>query len=144
MQEQLGYAIGGRGSILLVLDNFEHVAEKAQHVVGYWMLKAPSAHFMITSRSRLGVQGERVYHLNPLNEVHSIRLFKACIESHGPYANLNLNDTAQPQIKEIVRRLDGIPLGIELVAGQLRDLGIQELFENFTKQNGSCSTGKAR
>ena len=56
MQEQLGYAIGGRGSILLVLDNFEHVAEKAQHVVGYWMLKAPSAHFMITSRSRLGVQ----------------------------------------------------------------------------------------
>ena len=44
MQEQLGYAIGA-GSILLVLDITRR--EKAQHVVGYWMLKAPSAHFMI-------------------------------------------------------------------------------------------------
>ncbi len=129
MSEQLGFAIAGRGSILLILDNFEHVAQEAQHVVGQWMLHARSAHFIVTSRMRLGVAGERIFHLDPLNEDHSVMLFESCAVNHDASYQLDEQETAC--VKDIVSRLDGIPLGIELAAGQVKGLSLTDILTHL-------------
>ena len=84
------------------------MAQEAQHVVGQWMSHARSAHFIVTSRMRLGVAGEQIFHLDPLNEDHSVMLFESCAVNHDASYQLEEQETAC--VKDIDNRLDGIPL----------------------------------
>ncbi len=116
------------GRRLLVLDNCEHVLAAAADFVASALTACPHLVVLTTSRERLGIIGERVVELGPLglasvgpDASEADALF---VERAGLMASL---DDSSPLISEICRRLDGIPLAIELAAARTRSLGLDGL-----------------
>lgn len=135
--DQLGRAIAGRGDALLVLDNFEQVLESAP-IVARWMVLAPRATFLVTSRARLRLEGESVLELAslpcPLPEVASaeavlatdaVALWVARVQAVSPGYRPSEADAVT--LAAISRHLDGLPLAIELCAARSRVLGPAQL-----------------
>jgi predicted ATPase/DNA-binding CsgD family transcriptional regulator len=126
---ELVEAIGqdlAEGSSLLVLDNFEHVID-ARDIVGVFLEVAPDARLLVTSRVRLGLPGEVVIALETLavpalpGDVESAPasvLFLQRARERGRLGVVETDDV--PAIVEICRRLDGLPLAIELAAAWTR------------------------
>lgn len=114
------------GTSLLVLDNFEQLAFASASVAS-WLEAAPRLVVLVTSRERLAVSGERVVELPPLecppagaNDAAvagsaAVRLFVERAREAGGDPGDDLG-----ALSEIVRRLDGIPLAIELAAARTR------------------------
>ena len=72
---QLGQAIAGRGRCLVVLDNFEQVAKHAEETLGRWLERAPLAQFIVTTREVLGIVGEEIVAVPPLDHDDAVELF---------------------------------------------------------------------
>lgn len=118
-------ALGGRPT-LLVLDNAEHVLARCATFVG--ALTAAGGSVLTTSRSRLGLPGEQVHLLAPLpvpdrdtpvrdlRRSPAVRLFLARAREVRPAAELT--DEGLTAVAEICRRLDGLPLALELAAAR--------------------------
>lgn len=104
--------------LLLVLDNFEHVAEAAPQVIEL-VLEGPSLKALVASRSPLRVSGEQEYPVPELAEADGIALFSERAQAMKP--DFRLNGDA-PAVAEICRRLDGLPLAIELAAARAKVL----------------------
>ena len=118
---QLGRAMSGRGMTMVVLDNFEQVTKAGAPIVARWLELAPNVVFLVTSREPLHIAGETIVDLQPLSEEHGVRLLKTRAESAGAkWADSKENQTA---ILDLVRRLDGIPLAIEMAAARAVQLG---------------------
>jgi predicted ATPase/DNA-binding winged helix-turn-helix (wHTH) protein len=136
--------IGDR-KILLVLDNCEHVIDSAAALAERVVGEAPQAHVITTSREALRVEGEHVHLLYALDcppqdlsltaadalAYPAAQLFmeRAAASGHGGV----LSDIDAPIVTTICRRLDGIPLAIELAASRSGTLGIRgvgELLDN--------------
>ena len=126
---QLGHAIAGHGCCLVILDNFEQVAEHGRATVGSWSIRAGDARFLVTSRSVLGLPGERRFSLEPLSlpsegasapravrESAAASLFVVRAQRVQPSFALT-EDTAE-DIARLVQQLDGLPLAIELAAAR--------------------------
>jgi predicted ATPase/DNA-binding CsgD family transcriptional regulator/transcriptional regulator with XRE-family HTH domain len=127
---------------LLVLDNFEHVLPAAV-LVADLLARCPGLAVLVTSRERLHLRGERetpvaplavpdAAHATPiaeLTEVAAVRLFIERAEE----ADLSFAVTPgnAPAIAEICRRLDGLPLAIELAAARLKVLSPQGLLDRL-------------
>ncbi|MFT7518915.1 MAG: putative ATPase/DNA-binding winged helix-turn-helix (wHTH) protein [Kiritimatiellia bacterium] len=111
-------ALMSLGSGLLVLDNLEQVVEVAAPQVVRWLRAAPSVRIIATSRERLRVPGERVVDLGPLHPDDAAVLLIERAGSAAPGVAL-----AEDDVQDIVRRLEGIPLALELAAGLLDVLG---------------------
>ena len=122
---------------LLVLDNCEHVIERAAATVDVLLNRAPEVTILATSRAPLRVPGERVVHVDPLElpapnvrdpatlmELDAIRLFVARATAAGLDTDLS---TAVHPIASIVRKLDGLPLALELAAARAPSFGLHEL-----------------
>ncbi len=109
-------------SLLLVLDNFEHVAEAAP-LVSRLLAAAPGLKVLATSRSRLDLYGERDYPVPPLQAEEATTLFleRARAAHHG--------FTAGAGIDELCRRFDRLPLALELVAARARELTLPALLD---------------
>ncbi|MEP6991456.1 MAG: protein kinase [bacterium] len=115
----------GERQLLLVLDNFEHVLAAAPFVSSI-LASCPRVTVLATSRAPLGVQGEQVYPLSPLGtpthdavnlaDNDSVRLFVARARAVRP--NFALDDDSLAVVAEICRRLDGLPLALELAAAR--------------------------
>lgn len=123
--------------LLLIFDNCEHLIDSVALLLErvYW--EAPGVHILATSREPLRVIGERVHRLSPLESppvgsdltagdagaFPAVQLFvaRATASSHG----FALEDSDAPGIAKICRRLDGIPLAIELAAAQVASFGVQ-------------------
>jgi predicted ATPase/DNA-binding CsgD family transcriptional regulator len=117
--------------MLLLLDNFEHIIEAASFV-GDLLSTAPGLRILVTSREALRIYGEREYPVQPmelpdLNGVDSLADFShveavALFSQRAQAAKLDfeINDEDIPAIAEICRRLDGLPLAIELAAARVR------------------------
>ena len=130
-------------SMLLLLDNFEHVTAAAVQVVE--LLKyCPRLKFLITSREALHVRGERLYPvpslglpptdaknlgLHELTEYESIQLFVERAQEVKPNFALTTENAAD--IVELCLRLDGLPLAIELAAARIRLFSPQVLRERL-------------
>ena len=123
---------------LLVLDNCEHLIESVAALVSRILVEAPLVSIVATSREPLAVPGEQVWSVEPLSTaadkevsaeavltVPAVALFVARARAADP--TFVLDDAAAPQIVEICRRLDGIPLAIELAAARTRVLGVAEI-----------------
>jgi predicted ATPase/DNA-binding SARP family transcriptional activator len=113
--------------LLLVLDNFEQILPAAC-VVRELLAAAPQVKVAVTSRAALRLREEREFPVPPLaapgksrqpvTAFPSVRLFVERAEAARP--GFTLTDENAPAVAEICRRLDGLPLAIELAAGRIR------------------------
>jgi predicted ATPase/class 3 adenylate cyclase/DNA-binding CsgD family transcriptional regulator len=127
METLHGYLHGKQ--MLLLLDSFEHVAPAAAAVAAM-LARAPDLKILVTSREGLQIYGEHEYAVPPLPlpdarnpppladlaEVGSVRLFVA--RAQAARADFVLTAANAPAVSEICRRLDGLPLAIELAAAR--------------------------
>jgi predicted ATPase/serine/threonine protein kinase/tetratricopeptide (TPR) repeat protein len=116
MVSRVGHAIAARGSMVVVLDNFEQILDQAPETVGVWLIMAPEAIFVVTTRERLRIGGEQVLDLEPLPESDGIHLFQMRAQAVG--ARWEDSPENRLALSQIVRGLDGIPLAIELAAAR--------------------------
>jgi predicted ATPase len=122
---QLGHALAGRGRCLVILDNVEPVAEPVGAVLPRWMAAAPEVRWLVTSRRRLGLPGERLIVLDPLAIDRGIELFERRARALHP--NLDLSGSEAAAVRDIVRLVDGMPLAIELAAARVRVMSIADI-----------------
>jgi predicted ATPase/DNA-binding SARP family transcriptional activator len=109
----------GTRRMLLVLDNCEHLVEAAAGLAEALLLQCPHVTVLATSRERLGVPGERLRPVEPLPGPTALRL----LADRGAAARPGFDVAQDPAAcTEICRRLDGLPLAIELAAARLRAL----------------------
>lgn len=109
--------------MLLVLDNCEHVLEGSAELVDSMLRRGGAARIITTSREPLRVLGEHAWPLGPLTDAGP-QLFTDRARAAEPRIQW---DPADPKVIELCRRLDNVPLALELAAGQLRRFSLDEL-----------------
>ena len=114
-------------SVLLVLDCCEHVLGACRGFAEVLLARAPELRIVATSREPLKVPGEHVYLVPPLAEGTALFLERAA----AVRPDLVPGARDRQAIDEICRRLDGLPLAIELAAARVRVLSIQEIREKL-------------
>ena len=102
--------------MLLVVDNCEHVVDAAASFVSTLVGSCPLVTVLATSREPLAVEGEQVWPLAPLHPEAAVELF--CDRARAVRPGLDCDGQARAHVVEICRRLDGLPLAIELAAAQ--------------------------
>ncbi len=117
--------ICGSRPTLIVVDNADRVTRSAGEVVTELVNRAPGIRFLVTSQQRLRVYGERVIVLAPLPESASVRLFLDRSKALG--VNFPIDDARTEEAASICRRLDGMPLSIELAAARTNVLTLSEI-----------------
>ncbi len=144
--------------LLLVLDNCEHLVEAAARVADHLLTHCPQLRILATSREPLAIFGEAICPVLPLAmpetgltgeralEFASVRLFADRADAVCPGFAVDAK-TVQPVV-EICRRLDGLPLAIELAAARLRTLPVEvvaaRLADRFRLLTGGSRTAVAR
>ncbi|WP_338494945.1 BTAD domain-containing putative transcriptional regulator [Streptomyces sp. SJL17-4] len=118
-----------RRPVLLVLDNCEHVIDAAAALAETLLTDCPRLRILATSREPLGVPGESVRPLEPLPPDPAHRLFAERARAVRPDADLAQDGGAA--VDEICRRLDGLPLAIELAAARLRLLTPRQIADRL-------------
>jgi predicted ATPase len=135
--ESLVRSLGGR-QVLLVLDNFEHVIDAAPSI-GELLASAPGLKVVVTSRAALNLRGENTIEIEPLDvaedalsypECSAVQLFVTRAEEVRP--DIVWDEAALGHVAAICRRLDGLPLAIELAAARTRVLTPEQLAERLT------------
>ncbi|MQY16698.1 hypothetical protein SRB5_69000 [Streptomyces sp. RB5] len=115
--------------LLLVLDNCEHVIEAAAALTATLLERCPRLTVLATSREPLGVPGELVRPVEPLPPPHALRLFAERARTVRP--DFDPAEDTDGAIAEICRRLDGLPLAIELAAARLRMLTPRQIADRL-------------
>jgi predicted ATPase/DNA-binding XRE family transcriptional regulator len=133
LPQRVRAAFDDRHPVLLVLDNCEHILDAAPLVVDL-LTSVPSLRLLATSRAPLRVRGERLYTLGPLDlhadaetlspadvaQVPAVNLFVERVRGVRP--EFRLTSTNAPAVVAICRRLDALPLGLELAAPWIKVL----------------------
>jgi non-specific serine/threonine protein kinase len=109
--------------LLLVLDNCEHLVDVCAELVQAVLQNCPEVRVLATSREPLGVAGENVYRLGPLDEAAAIRLFVE--RARAQRRDFVMDDKSS--VLQVCRALDHLPLAIELAAAWMGVLGPAEL-----------------
>jgi len=114
--------------MLLILDNCEHVVDAAARLVEHLLERCPELTVLATSREPLGVPGELLRPVEPLPEPFALRL----LADRGASARPGFRVEDDPEAAaEICRRLDGLPLAIELAAARLRMLTTRQIADRL-------------
>lgn len=128
-----------RKQLLLVLDNCEHVIEETRHAAAAILRDCPEVRVLATSREPLNISGEATYRMPSLAIPSNAQTF--FVEGVSRYGavqlfvdrallsdnHFTLTEENAPYVAEICRRLDGIPLAIELAAARVKVLSPQQL-----------------
>jgi predicted ATPase len=127
---------------LIVLDNCEHLVDSVAKLVDSLLRSCPKVHLVVTSREPLGVDDEDVYRVRslslPIGDVEtvsdvsgsdSVELFVTRTRQHDK--SFELSDSNVALVASICRRLDGIPLAIELAAARLSSMSVDDLHERL-------------
>jgi predicted ATPase/class 3 adenylate cyclase len=130
---------------LVILDNCEHLVDSVAKIVDQLGRSCPKIHLIVTSREPLGVDGEEVYRVRslslPAGEVEtladvsgsdSVDLFVARTRQHDKSFELSQSNVSL--VASICRRLDGIPLAIELAAARLSSMSVEDLHNRLDKR----------
>ena len=107
---------------LLVLDNCEHVLESVASLVALLLVTTRDLHVLTTSRAPLGLSAEQVVTLRQLAPDDASALFVQ--RAHAARADVDLPADA---VADVVARLDGLPLAIELAAARMRTMSVEEV-----------------
>jgi len=122
---------------LLVLDNCEHLIDASAHLADDLLSHCPGLRILATSREPLGITGEALLSIAPLSQpapgapaqeavgFPAVRLFAERAAAVSP--GFEVTDENVAVVIDIVRRLDGLPLAIELAAARLRTLPLAEI-----------------
>ena len=123
-EDRLTLALRERDT-LLILDNCEHVIVQAAHLAQRLLTTCPSLRILATSREALGITGETLCPVPPLNPEQSVALFvdRARLVNPGFVRDRHTVD--------ICRELDGLPLAIELAAARTRTLTTQDISDRL-------------
>ncbi|MDX3075341.1 BTAD domain-containing putative transcriptional regulator [Streptomyces sp. MI02-7b] len=114
--------------LLLVLDNCEHVIGAAAELAERLLAHCPDLAVLATSREPLGIPGESIRPLDPLPESPALRL----LADRGAAARPGFTPDEDPEAcAELCRRLDGLPLAIELAAARLRMMTPRQLADRL-------------
>ncbi|MFE7570883.1 ATP-binding protein [Streptomyces sp. NPDC057539] len=113
--------------LLLVIDGFEQLVDACATLVRELLLRAPELRVLAVGRRPLRVDGELTFSLAPMKDTDAIRLFteRAAALSPGPRPA----DARPAAVHELCRRLDGIPLALELAAGRLHVLSVEQILD---------------
>jgi predicted ATPase len=128
-------------TLLLILDNCEHLLEACSHLADALLHACPNLHMLASSREALGIEGEISFRIPPLafpkadesleksleNLAHyeAIRLFVERARAVLPDYQITAENS--PAIAQVCQRLDGIPLAIELATARLKLLSAEEI-----------------
>jgi predicted ATPase/class 3 adenylate cyclase len=135
-----------RKQLLLILDNCEHVIETVAPLAAAILSAAAQVRILTTSRQTLGVGGEFLYRLSSLSlpeetaglSAQTARAYGAIAlfvdRATASEAHFALSDANAPIVAEICRRLDGIPLAIELAAARVKVLSISKLAQRLDER----------
>jgi predicted ATPase/class 3 adenylate cyclase len=117
----------GSRRLLILLDNFEQVVEAAA-TVSALLAETPNAKVLVTSREPLHVESEQRYPVEPLPDDDAVALFAERARAVAPAFS------PTKAVGEICRRLDGLPLGIELAAARIALLDADELLARLDQR----------
>ncbi|MGA8575200.1 MAG: helix-turn-helix domain-containing protein [Candidatus Cybelea sp.] len=130
--------------LLIVFDNCEHVIFEARRVAGSLLRECPSVALVVTSREVLSVSGERVYRIPPLAvpaervpapdeamKYGAVALFTDRVKAAD--ARFAVTQENVESVVEICRRLDGLPLALELAAARAAVLSPQQISERLDR-----------
>jgi predicted ATPase/DNA-binding XRE family transcriptional regulator len=132
--------------ILIVLDNCEHLIGACAKVADAILRHCPRVHLLATSREPLGIGGESIYRVPPMSlpgpgddpgsgthgSSDAVALFAARARAQG--VDFSVDAQTGPVVVSICRRLDGMPLAIELAAARLRSLSLVELHDRLDQR----------
>jgi predicted ATPase/DNA-binding XRE family transcriptional regulator len=140
--------------IIIVLDNCEHVLSNCARVADRLLRHCPKLRLIATSREPLSIAGETVYRVPSLSlpsadddsvpaaeSSDAVRLLAERASAQG--VSLPLNADTVPLMASVCRRLDGMPLAIELAAARLRSMSLTELSDRLD-QRFKLLTGGSR
>ena len=140
--------------LLLVLDNCEHLVESVAVLAETLLRSCPGLRIVATSREPLGIGGEAVFRVPPLTmpepnqrsavggglgHYEAITLFAERAATAVP--DFDLTENNQDVVATICRRLDGLPLAIELAAVRLRVMSVDQILERLTDRYSLLTTG---
>ncbi len=131
--------------ILIVLDNCEHLIDACAKTADAILRRCPRVHLIATSREPLGIAGETIYRVPSLSlpgpdepalaapeSSDAVALFVDRVRAQG--TGLVVDEQTIPMIVSICRRLDGLPLAIELAAARLRSLSLSGLHDRLDQR----------
>jgi predicted ATPase/class 3 adenylate cyclase len=134
-KDGLAEHIGDR-AMLLLFDNFEHVVEAAEELAEL-LSSCPNLELLVTSREPLHLTGEQEYPVPPFVHEEGVGFFLARARAVKP------DFTADEAVSEICRRLDELPLALELAAARVKALSSGQILERL-EQRLPLLTGGAR
>lgn len=123
--------------VLLIVDNCEHLMGPSAELANALLRAAPGVHIMASSRESLRVPGEQIYPVMPLAvpkrgdgvdallRSPAVLLFSERARLHKP--SFELTEREAPAVAELVARLEGIPLALELAAARVRSMSVQDI-----------------
>jgi predicted ATPase len=124
--DRLAETVGDK-RLLLVLDNFEHLVDAAPNVAET-IVSCPHLTVLVTSREPLHVDGEWEFAVDPMREREAVALFLQRATA------VRSDFSANGEINEICRRLDCLPLAIELAAARVKVLALPALLERLEQR----------
>ncbi len=137
--------LAGR-SLLVVIDNCEHVIAQAAALADTLVGLLPALRLITTSREPLGVPGEVLVAVGGLAPPDAVELFVDRARAVRP--GFSADDRSRQVIEDVCRRLDGLPLGVELTAARLRALTLatvaERLDDRFRLLTGGARTALPR
>ncbi len=133
------------GNTLLVVDNCEHVLDEAARVIETFLHSVPEVRVLATSRESLNLDGEHVWRVPSLSmpdpgdvipvesagELDSVQLIIDRAAASDP--RFRLNESNLDSVVNICRRLDGIPLAIELAAVRIKAMSASEIHKRLDR-----------
>ncbi|QKG20675.1 hypothetical protein ACTIVE_2313 [Actinomadura verrucosospora] len=108
-------------SVLIVLDNCEHVIEECAELTGLLLARCPRMRVLATSREPLRMAGENIWRVPPLEPHEAVRLFADRARAARPGFDVTGG------VEEVTRALDGMPLALELAAARVRVLSVEQI-----------------
>lgn len=121
---QIGHVLHSLGHVLLVLDTVEHLGDDLG-MVHNWLGQASGLRILSTSRTRLQMESEHVVEIPALSEAEGVELLKQRVQDSGG------SSSDVDSLLEMVRRLDGLPLALELTAARLSVLSPRQIIERL-------------
>jgi predicted ATPase len=114
---------------LLVIDGFEHLVDACADLVTVLLRRAPHLQVLAAGRRPLRVDGERTFPLAPMSDGDAVELFTERARGVRPGWAPTAGESAA--VLELCRHLDGIPLALELAAGRLRALSVEQVLRRL-------------